>query len=181
MSKPQPPKKVKLFLSAIYSDRPAWLALLPKLEAKFGESDYSSKEMGFDYTAYYEEEMGRPLFRQFVSFETLVGPGELAGIKVFTNGLEETSGLDGRRKVNLDPGYLALDHLVLATGKPAPHRIYLAEGIYADLHLIYESGGFKPLPWTYPDYKSESLLGLMNRLREVLKASLKTGVNPDDD
>ncbi len=181
MSKPVEPRKVKLILSAIYADRSSWLALLAQLEQKFGATDYSSKEMSFDYTHYYEEEMGGPLFREFVSFESLLAPGELAGIKLFTNRLEETAARDGRRKVNLDPGYLALDHLVLATGKPAPHRIYLAEGIYADLHLIYESGAFSPLPWTYPDYKSESLLGLMNRLREVLKASLKTGANPDDD
>jgi len=180
MSQPAKPKKVKLILSAIYSEQKAWQTLIPILEDKFGEMDYCSKQMDFNYTDYYEKEMGSGLKREFVSFSRLIDPVELPGIKLFTNQLEIETSAEGRRVVNLDPGYLSLDNLVLATGKPSPHRIYLRDGIYADLHLIYESGSYKPLKWTYPDYASQSLIALFNRLREVLKVALKVQEESDE-
>jgi len=173
LSKPKPAPRVKLILSAIYSDRAAWQEVLPALEQKFGLIDYSSKEMEFGFTDFYEKEMGAPLFRQVLSFNPLTTPDELPAIKIFTNALEEKFCEAGRRKVNLDPGYLGLDHLVLATCKRAPHRVYLKDGIWADLHLVYQSGSFQPFDWTYPDYRSEALVSLFNRLRESLKDRLK--------
>ena len=173
MSKPKPPMPTKLILSAIYVSRPAWQEVSSQLEAKFGLIDYSSKEMDFGFTNYYEAEMGSPLFRQFLSFNQPIRPDELAGAKLFTNSVEEKYSENDRRKVNLDPGILSLDNLVLATGKRSPHRVYLKDGIWADLHLIFRSGSFQPLEWTYPDYKSEALIEVFNRLRESLKDKLK--------
>jgi hypothetical protein len=174
MSKPRPAAPVKLILSAIYSDRAAWLELLPVLEKKFGAIDHSTKEMGFEFTKYYEDEMGAQLSRQLLSFSRLVDPSELAEIKLFTNSLELQKTDGDRRKVNLDPGYISIDLLVLATGKHSPHRVYLKDGIWADLHLIYRAGSFQALEWTYPDYRSEALISLFNQLREALKVRLKT-------
>ena len=173
MSKPTPASPVKLIISSIYSSKEDWLELIPRLEERFGRIDYSSKEMDFNWTDYYQREMGAPLFRQIISFERLIQPTELVAIKLFTNQLEQERAEQGRRKVNLDPGILSLDHLVLATGKPCAHRIYLGEGVWADLHLIYQSGSFQPLAWTYPDYRSQSYIALFNRLRELLKSQLK--------
>jgi hypothetical protein len=174
MSKPKQPKPVKLILSAIYSDPQAWAGLWPLLEARFGLIDYSSKEMTFGFTSYYEEEMGVPLCRQFLSFAPLVAPERLPEIKLFTNSLEEAHIADGRRTINLDPGYISIDALILATGKHSPHRIYLRDGIWADLHLLYHSGSYQPFEWTYPDYRSPALIALFNQVREVLKAKLKS-------
>ena len=173
MSLPRPPKPVKLILGSIYSSRQSWHQLIPRLEERFGRIDYSSKEMDFDWTDYYYQEMGSPLFRQFLSFEKLIFPEQLVEIKLFTNQLEQETAQQGRRRVNLDPGYLSLDHLVLATGKPCAHRIYLSQGIWADLHLIYQSGSYQPLPWTYPDYRISALISMFNRLRQVLRFQLK--------
>jgi len=173
MSTPHPALPVKLVLSAIYSSRPAWAGLRSVLEEKFGLIDYASKEMEFGFTDYYASEMGAPLFRQFLGFNQLIKPEELPAIKLFTNSLEQKYSENARRQVNLDPGYLSLDALVLATGKHSPHRIYLRDGIWADLHLLYRGGSFKPLEWTYPDYGSEPIIELCNRLRESLKARLK--------
>jgi len=174
MSIPQLPLPAKLVLSAIYADRSAWQELLPALEARFGLIDYSSKESSFGFTDYYAQEMGAPLFRQFLGFNRLIPPEELPAIKLFTNSLEQKYSEKARRKVNLDPGYLSLDALVLATGKRSPHRIYLGDGIWADLHLLYRAGSFQPLEWTYPDYRSEPIIQLCNRLRESLKDKLKS-------
>ena len=174
MSTPKAPRPVKLILSAIYSDRRLWLELVPALEMEFGEIDYSSKEMCFGFTDYYGNEMGDELYRQFLSFKRLVSPEQLVEIKLFTNRLEEKERVSEKRRINIDPGYISIDSLVLATGKPSPHRIYLRDGIWADLHLIYQSGSFQAFGWTYPDYKSPALIELFNRLREVLKAGLKS-------
>jgi hypothetical protein len=70
-------------------------------------------------------------------------------VKGWTNGLEERLAAGGKRRVNIDPGYLARAHLILATGKGYTHRPYLRDGIYADLTLVFQQGGFQPLPWTY--------------------------------
>ena len=80
---------------------------------------------------------------------------------------------DGRRRVNLDPGLLSLNALVLASTKPAPHRIYLDREIHTQLELIYQRGRFEPLPWTYPDYSGEEFLAWLTGVRKSLKADLK--------
>ena len=80
---------------------------------------------------------------------------------------------DGRRTVNIDPGYICLERLVLATGKNYTHRIYLSRGIYADLTLVFHRQSFRTLPWTYPDYADPSAVEVFNALRERYKAQLR--------
>ena len=80
---------------------------------------------------------------------------------------------DGRRAVNVDPGYIALEHVVLGTTKGFSHRIYLGEGIFADLTLLYENGSYRRLKWTYPDYGSDQLIFLLNGWRERYKGLLR--------
>jgi len=113
----------------------------------------------FDFTDYYTPEMGAGLLRKFVTHERLVSPGDLAAIKVATNEMEATLAAtlqaDVPRPVNLDPGTLDGSKLILATTKDYAHRIYLAQGIYAEVTLIYHKGGYQPTPWTYRDYCSE--------------------------
>jgi len=155
MSLPKPSDPAKLFLSAIYADREKFALCRGRLEERFGLSDYQSKEIAFSESSYYHQEMGQPLFRQFLSFRDLIRPEDLPAIKLFTNSLEaeaaDPAGPGGRRRVNLDPGYL-------------------------NLTLIYESGTFKALPWTYPDYGGQALIGMLNRLREVYKDHLRQAV-----
>jgi len=90
-----------------------------------------------------------------------------------TNRLEGEYAKDGRRRVNIDPGYLLLERLVLASGKNFSHRIYLDNGIYADLTLIYQHGGFQKLPWTYPDYADQPMLAFLQQVRRKYALDLK--------
>ena len=136
------------------------------LEERFGSLDWVGPERPFDRTRYYEREMGWPLVRRFMSFETLTPPDRLVEIKLQTNEVEEQFRQGPNRRVNIDPGYIALERLVLATGKNYVHRIYLGRGIYADLTLVYVRGGFRPLPWTYPDYADPDVIGEFNDLRK---------------
>ncbi len=173
MSAPSQPELVKLVVSSIYSDFRRWEFCRTRICDRFGEEDFQSGEMAFDHTDYYCQEMGSPLFRRFLSFSRLIDPGELVEIKLYTNQIELEAAEQGKRRVNLDPGYLGLGNFVLATGKPVAHRIYLGRGIYADLTLIYDSGSYRTLPWTYPDYASHDIISMLNDLRNSLKADLK--------
>ncbi len=127
----------------------------------------------FTYSDYYAGEMGRDLMRYFLLFEPLRGREWLAEIKVVTNDVESAFARQGRRAVNVDPGYLALEQLVLATTKGYTHRIYLGKGIYADLTLTYHDGSYRPMEWTYPDYGSKEMITLFNGWRERYKRALK--------
>ncbi|HSO66345.1 MAG TPA: DUF4416 family protein, partial [Desulfatirhabdiaceae bacterium] len=79
------------------------------------------------------------------------------GIKILTNTIESDMSEHDRRTVNIDPGYLLRERFVLATGKNYAHRIHIGNGVYADLTLLYQNGGFQTLPWTYPDYAQQNI------------------------
>jgi hypothetical protein len=141
-------------------------ALVARLAEYFGPPDLVGPWWPFDATAYYTSEMGPNLGRRLVSFVHLAAPARLGAWKVFTNELEQAFSLGARRLANLDPGYLARERLVLATGKNYSHRIYLDQGIYADLTLIYGQGGFRTLPWSYPDYAQGEMPALLELVRQ---------------
>jgi hypothetical protein len=157
----------------ILTSRPGRTAeLTAGLSARWGAVDFSCDPFPFPFTDYYNNEMGVPIFRFFLSFDRLVDPARLAEIKKETNALEEGYREEGRRKVNLDPGLLALARFTLATTKENAHRIPLADGIYAEITLLYHKGGFQALPWTYPDFRSEHYLSILNRIRARYKTQL---------
>jgi hypothetical protein len=118
--------------------------------------------------------MGQPLVRRMVSFERLIPPESLPDVKLLTNGIEEQFSDEGRRKINIDPGYISPAHLILATGKGYTHRPYLRDGIYADLTLVFTEGTFRALAWTYPDYAGPEVIALLNKIREKYLQTLKT-------
>ncbi len=149
--------------------------LLERLQQAFGPPDWVSPELPFVYTHYYDAEMGAPIVRFFVSCRDPVDPARLAAAKLATNALEEefrrpeASGTPALRPVNLDPGLLSLARFVLASTKPSAHRVPLSAGIHAEIELLYERGGFRPLEWTYPDYCSEEYRGILQHIRGLFK------------
>ncbi|HEX2964892.1 MAG TPA: DUF4416 family protein [Syntrophorhabdaceae bacterium] len=127
----------------------------------------------FTYTDYYEKEMGSDLLRTFVLFKSLKDREFLADIKLVTNEIEQTLAIDSGRVINLDPGYIALEHVILATTKGYSHRIYLRNGIYADLTLVFKNGTYRALEWTYPDYADARTIILFNDWRGYYKKVMK--------
>ena len=178
MSLPRPPNAVKLVMSFLFKEEKDFAASLAEADQQYGPVDFLSEPLPFPFTDYYETEMGQGLGRRMASFGLLILPEHLADIKLWTNALEARFLNEHRgRKVNIDPGYLAASKFILATGKDYSHRIYLGEGIYGDLTLIFQKGAFRPLPWTYPDYASQPLIGLLNLLHKCYLWQLKnTGV-----
>jgi hypothetical protein len=173
MSRPQEPMPAKLIVGLLFSDFGVQLRALLALEGLFGPMDFLSEPIPFHYTTYYDEEMGGGIFRQWGSFVRLVQPGSLTDVKLLTNRAEIELSSENKRRVNIDPGILSKERLVLATGKNFTHRIYLRDGIYADLTLIYQKGAFQPLPWTFPDYREARLLHYLAVLRLKLVFQLR--------
>jgi hypothetical protein len=168
------PLPVKLVMPLFTGDLPLLDDARVCMEERFGPVDYCSPQIPFAFTTYYEPEFGGNLVRQILAFERLVDPGSLAEIKVWTNELEEQLGKQGQRRVNLDPGYISEAKLVLATTKNHSHRIYLGQGIYAEVTLSWRDKDYRAWPWTYPDYRSEAYLVVFRAIRSIYCKQLKS-------
>lgn len=166
-----PEKLVMGVLSSRHGGEEELLALLVE---QWGGVDFRCVPFPFTFTHYYDAEMGGPIQRFFVSFSRLADPSSLALIKRRTNAIEDRFRVDGLRTVNLDPGLMALSRFTLATTKESAHRIPLEGGIYAEITLLYARGSFRPLDWTYPDYRSERYISLLNEIRALYKAQLSS-------
>ena len=173
MSIPREADHVKLIISLFSPENALIDEVISQLEEMFGHRDWISPELWFDRTRYYEKEMGWPLHRRFITFGDLIRPEALVDVKIRTNGVEDQYRTDGKRRINIDPGYVAMERLVLATGKNYTHRMYLSRGIYGDLTLVFNKGGFRPLEWTYRDYSDENVVGYLNEVRERYKKQLR--------
>ncbi|MFH0824730.1 MAG: DUF4416 family protein [Pseudomonadota bacterium] len=173
MSVPEVPEPAALVISVLAPAGAIFRSCVPRLEAEFGSLQEEIGPMPFDFTSYYEQEMGPGIKRWLWFFPEGVDRGELAGIKLLTNEVEQSYTKMGRRRFNLDPGLLSLENFILATGKNRAHRIYIGKGIFADLTLVFRKGTYHSLEWTYPDYASAEMIGVLNRLRESYKCRIR--------
>ncbi|MFA5384612.1 MAG: DUF4416 family protein [Eubacteriales bacterium] len=169
---------VKILAGLLTRDVTLFKTVKLELEKEWGPVDQQSDLMEFNFTRYYEQELGSDLKRLFISFSGLADPGRLPEMKLFANYIEDKLSVDGRRRVNIDPGYITPARLILATTKDHAHRVYLGKGVYGDLTLIYShsQGSFNPLPWTYPDYRSEEYVAYFKSVREMCRAQLRNSV-----
>ncbi len=177
MSHPQPPASAKLIVGVVLKEKELARGITEALMDAFGRVDLVSPWLPFDFTTYYQKEMGAPLFRRLLAFESLIEQTALVDIKRLTNDMEIKWSKDKKRRINLDPGYLLAERFVLATGKNFSHRIYLNHGIYADLTLIFQKGDFRALPWTYPGYRQSDMHRFLRQARSKYQHDLKN--DPD--
>ncbi len=169
MGQTRQPRPVKLICGLLAAGSDRLERGRAALTERFGPVDLQSAAFPFDFTSYYDEELGEGILRRYLSFENLVGPGELAETKLETNRLEEELSEGGKRTANLDPGFLDLSKLVLATTKDATYRVYLGRGIYAQSTCYFQDGSYHPWEWTYADYRTPEAIGFFNRVRREFK------------
>ena len=174
MSTPSEPVKGALIIALMICDGFDWDQAVMNLKDNIGPIECKSELFNFDFTNYYEKEMGKGILRGFILFRHLVGQGELGKIKLATNETEKAYIKEGKRRVNIDPGILTANRFVLATGKDAPQRIYLGNGIFADLTLSFQSGEFLKHPWTYPDYTDSRTIDFLSVSRKYYLSKLKS-------
>ncbi|MGV8119471.1 MAG: DUF4416 family protein [Candidatus Xenobiia bacterium LiM19] len=166
---------VRLFVGILYHDAALCERAKPALEKILGAVDYASSPRAFDFTSYYEAEMGADLSRIFFSFRRLVSPDELIEIKYRTNALEEELSGGKKRSINIDPGYIDYYKVVLVSAKFAGQRMYMGRGIYGELTLLYEKGAFKPMPWSFPDFRSGAYHDILLKIRTLYRSQMKAG------
>ena len=188
MGKARKHNPAKLIIGFIFREEPAFDKAKSVLKKRFGTIDFERRALPFTHTDYYEKEFGGGLKRKFISFRKLICPCNLTKIKLITNKLEhklsmvrlrspltlsEVEGSRGKfRLINIDPGYLDLAKLILASTKDYKHRVYLNQGIYAEVTLFYENKSFRPWQWTYPDYRTDEYIEIFNRIRDIYAQQL---------
>ena len=175
MAEAKEPDKVKLICGMISARKELFDEVINSLGKAFGPIDLTGEMIPFDLTDYYNDEMGFPLLRRFVAFAELIGPDALVETKIRTNEIEAefSQRLAGEgkpiRPINLDPGYIAPSKLVLASMKDFSHRIYMGQGVYAEITLMYRKGLWESLPWTFPDYASGRYDHFLTKTRNLLR------------
>ncbi len=168
MGKPKPPEKALLFIGILYAEEPYYEKAKEALCQEFGELLFESPPMAWEHTEYYRDELGWPITRRFLATRRCIDPSSIVDIKLYTNELEETLSVEGKRKVNLDPGYVTASKVVLATTKNYAHRVYIAKGIYAEVTLYYRKGTFRAHDFTYRDYRSPEYIKLFEDMRNYI-------------
>ena len=179
MAEPSEPEMVKLICGMISSRPELFDQVAERMARNFGPVDIPSEVMDFDFTHYYDEQMGSPLYRRFVAFERLIVPDGLASTKCLTNDIEAEFATElpcgPARPINIDPGYLESSKLVLGSMKNFSHRIYLARGVYAEVTLMYHKNRWESLGWTFPDYASGRYDSFLSAARDRLTEQLSQG------
>jgi len=167
------PEPVKLFVSFI-SNQPALMEKVQKtLVKKFGPVDFESGIQDFTFTSYYNKELGNNLKRKILAFNKLLKVKEANRVKIFTNRLEVAVSVDGKRRINIDPGYIAAGKLILFSAKDYYHRVYIGKGIFAEATLQYKDKTYQSFEWSYPDYKSREYINCFNKIREDYLTQLR--------
>ncbi len=170
------PRKAILFTGLLYNSSVDVSRIFQILEEQFGKVWKRTSPHPFIETDYYCVEMGDSVQRIYVVFEQLISMEELSDIKLRTNHMEtEMFSHENKRNVNIDPGYITSAKVVLATTKNNQHRIYLRDGIYAEVTLRFQNKSFTPWEWTYRDYRRKETIEFFNSVRahyrEIIKHS----------
>jgi len=167
MGKVGAPHQVKLFFGFIFKEEPVYSSCRKIIEKHFGKIDLESGCFDFGLTDYYAAEMGTGLKKRFLSAERLIQQDKLASVKVFTNSLEKKFSHKNCRLINIDPGILDHAKIILASTKDFYHRVYIGQGIFAEVTLAYQNKTYRGFEWTYPDFKSCAYIDFFKRLRDI--------------
>ncbi|TWT39160.1 DUF4416 family protein [Blastopirellula retiformator] len=148
-----------------------------QLASHWGPVALASPHFDLVETNYYDAEMGAGLKKCFWAFAQLADSSTLPDWKRLSNDLEADCQRPGEwpesRPLNLDPGYITEAKLVLATTKDRSHRLYLRDGIFAEVTLQYHQKHWTGFPWTYPDYQRADFQAFFDECRGYLRQQLR--------
>jgi hypothetical protein len=172
MGVPREPPDSLLVVACFSRHLPALEWGKAQLASRFGKIALESPDFSFHHTKYYDSLMGVGLLKRFLVFDGIASPDCLPEVKQFTIALEKELASGGEyqepRPLNLDPGLVQLGKFLLASTKDQGHRIYLRDGIFAEVTLRFTAGAFDVWPWTYADYREESVRDFLGQARALL-------------
>ncbi len=160
----------KPILSVIYKEEEIFREFLKELNVEHLSEPYYFASI----QRYYSREMGEGLMKIFLSLKGLIKKEELVNFKLWTMKKEKEFSLHGRRRLNIDPGYVDESHLILASSKKRGGRLYLGKDVYAEMEYLFLYGGFRPLYWTYADYRDKRVIAFFEKVRKAFLNELKT-------
>ncbi len=165
--------KVKLITGILYpSDNENLLNwAISELAKIWGQPELFSQSVPFDKTNYYDE-ISPNLNRIFMSFPGLFYAGDLAKWKHQAIEIESRS-RENIRAVNIDPGYIDGARLILASTKDHAHRIYLRDGIFAEVTLRYRFKNWQSFDYTFPDFQSRCYDDFLSKVRKLWLKEIK--------
>jgi len=166
----QIPPPAKCFMAIMTTAEAYHTQAEEALEQTLGPIDRHSERYDFSrFSAYYDQEMGGPVWKYFVTFSRLMLMDSLVAVKLAAEELQKRFAVQEqealKRTINLDPGYVTGWNLVLSTVKNHAHRLYLGQGIFGEVTLLYHNHVFAPLPWTYRDYSSRAVIDFFTQVR----------------
>ena len=171
------PKKCKAIFGFIYASEDIYQKTKKNILKKYGNMDFESGPLEFNFTEYYQEETGTNLKRRFISLKNLINPDQIKDIKIAMIKLENKYAILKKRRINIDPGYINEAKLVLSTTKDFSHRIYLSDKIFAEVTLLYANKAFRNLPWTFPAYRTKSYKKIFLTIRDLYKEQIRKTYN----
>jgi hypothetical protein len=192
---------------AVFSAEDRFLrTALERLEAHWGKIAALGQAFDFVESPYYlrtmlvpqpsesqpsgnqHDQPPRALRKQMALFADPYDPAELAADKLQSNRWERDwteelalSQDDSKRLINIDPGYLSMTKLVLASTKNREHRIYLRDGIYAEVTLAFRDQAWTSMPWTYADYQRPDVLEFLKLARKGFTSNLASRSPTESD
>lgn len=179
MPRLQPPPPGRLICSVAYAQIDALADCLKKLEHQFGEVQFETLDIPFSSEPRHREEMGHDLTRRFFSFDKMVPRDRLSDLKRICRKIE--AGFADQvddflfRTVNIDPGIMTPDNVIMASSQGHHYRVYLTAGVFAQIELIWSRGRFVRLPWTNPDFTHAEAVDFFERVRDTFDL-VKEGV-----
>ena len=171
---------VKQVAAILYQDREDFDTVIPELTKIYSSIDYQGEFFPFVETDYYESEMGKGLQRGVISFEKLIHPDQLAASKIKSREFEDALRKNGNRRINVDIGYMDMFKVVLASFKGRSNKIYLSDGVWADMIMYFEEGDYKTFMWGFPDFKSGIYNNDLINIRNLYKTQLRSLKSQDD-
>ena len=173
MAVPVKPDLVKFFIGILFQDEIIMKKALAILNKKFGPFDVTSNYIPFTNSQYYED-IGNKLCKVFVSTEKLIEREKIVNIKLYTNWVEQkVSGNKKKRKINIDPGFMTLSNVFLASCKEFYDRAYLSKGVFIENEYMFKSKEYHFWEWTYPDYRKKEYLDFFYSIRKIYQNQLK--------
>jgi len=172
MSEPVIPARAKLFIGVLFSSEVILDAVEKALVKKFGGMDFRTKNIPFVHTRYYPD-MGSAKFKVLFSFRRLIRREDIVEIKLYTNRLEKRFAENKTRNVNIDPGYLTLSNVYLATCRDFFHRTYLRKGVFLENEYRYVARRYQQWEWTCPDYQKPEYLYFFHEVRRMYHNQLR--------
>jgi len=172
MAKAVEPFFGQFFCGILYSDEDLFQKVVAAFEENYSSVDLFSVVVPFSHTSYYED-MGENLKKRFISFENILPRESIVEMKLFTNDIEIDFSPQNERIINIDPGYMTLSNVFLASCKDFYHRMYLSKGIFLENEYRYVNKKYEFWPWTYPDYQKEEYLEYFYELRALYNKKLK--------